>query len=93
MVEGGKIYKENSSSANNTNPKEFEYSKRADQSRRIRSKAIASNNVLDKRHIRRKTKGDPPSTYKVGETALIRYPFSRKSRLLPENDLFRTENF
>ena len=38
MVEGGKTYKERSSSATNTNPKEFDYSKRADQSRRIRSR-------------------------------------------------------
>ena len=50
---------------------------RADQSRRIRSKAITSNNVWDKRYMRRKTKGDPSSIYKVGETVLIRYPFSR----------------
>ena len=83
MVEGGKTYKESGSSATNANPKESDNSKRADQSRRIRSKAITSNNVWDKRYIRRKTKGDPPSKYKVGETVLIRYPFSRKSRVAP----------
>ena len=83
MVEGGKTYKESGSSATNTNPKESDNSKRADQSRRIRFKAITSNNVWEKRYIRRKTKGDPPSKYKVGETVLIRYPFSRKSRVAP----------
>ena len=83
MVEGGKTYKESSSSAINTNPKESDYSKRADQSRHIHSKAITSNNAWDKRYMQRKTKGDPPSIYKVGETVLIRYPFSRKSRVAP----------
>ena len=87
VVEGGKTYKESSSSATNTNPKESDYSKRADQSRRIRSKAITSNNVWDKRYIRRKTKGNPPSIYKVGETVLIRYPFSRKSRVAPRKKI------
>lgn len=55
MVEGGKTYKESSSSATNTNPKEFDYSKRADQSRRIRSKTITSNpNVWDTTEERQK---------------------------------------
>ena len=60
MWEGRKTYKESSSSATNTNPKESDYSEHADQSRRIRSKVITSNNVWDKRYIPRKTKGDPP---------------------------------
>ena len=79
MVEGGKTYKQSSSCATNNNHKESDYLKRADQSCRFRSKAITSNNIWDKRYIRRKIKGNPPSIYKVRETVLIRYPFFRKS--------------
>ena len=82
-VEGGKTYKENSSSATNTNPKKSDYSKCADQSRRIRSKAITSDNVWDKRYISRKTKGAIPLPYTKLEKQYLLYPFSRKSRAAP----------
>ena len=39
--------------------------------RKIQSKAKPSNSVWDKRYIKRRIKGNPPSIYKVGERVLI----------------------
>lgn len=52
--------------------------------RKIRSKAKVSNNLWGKRYIKRRTKGNPPSVYKVGERVLIRFPFSGRTRGIPK---------
>lgn len=84
MVDGGKLCQESGSRAANVNPRNSDYKNNADLACRIRAKALASNNVWDKRYIQRKVKGNPPSIYKVGETIMLRFPFSRTNRVAPK---------
>ena len=48
---------------------------------RIRSKAKVCSRTWGKRYIERQIKSNPPSIYAIGETALIRFPFSRTTRI------------
>ena len=52
--------------------------------RKIQSKAKPSNSVWDKRYIKRRIKGNPPSIYKVGERVLIWFSFSGRTRGIPK---------
>ena len=60
------------------NPKDNDFTKQSDQTTKIRAKAKAADKVWDERYIQRRMKNNPPSKYSVGETVLIRFPFSGK---------------
>ena len=82
---GGFCGKESSSSKSaNVLPKDNDFTKQSDQTTKIRAKAKAADKVWDKRYIQRRMKNNPPSKYSVGETVLIRFPFSKKSRTAPK---------
>ena len=84
-VPGGFCCKEGSSSKRaNVLPKDNDFTKQSDQTTRIRAKAKEADQVWDERYIQRKMKNNPPSKYSVGETVLIRFPFSKKSRTAPK---------
>jgi len=82
---GGFCCKESSSSKSaNVLPKDNDFTKQSDQTIKIRAKAKAADKVWDERYIQRRMKNNPPSKYSVGETVLIRFPFSKKSRTAPK---------
>jgi len=82
---GGFCGKENSSSKSaNVLPKDNDFTKQSDQTTKIRAKAKTADKVWDERYIQRRMKNNPPLKYSVGETVLICFPFSRKSRTGPK---------
>lgn len=84
-VPGGLCCKEGSSSKHaNVLPKDNDFTKQSDQTTRIRAKAKEADKVWDERYIQRRMKNNPSSKYYVGETVLIRFPFSKKSRTAPK---------
>ncbi|XP_068731120.1 uncharacterized protein [Montipora capricornis] len=84
ISDGGLSYQESVSSAARISPRASDFRNNGERIRKIRSKARASNNVWDKRYIKRRVKGNPPSVYKVGERVLIRFPFSGRTRGIPK---------
>ena len=52
--------------------------------KRISNKAKKASDVWDVRYILRRMKDSRPSVYSVGETVIIRFPFSRTSRVAPK---------
>ena len=83
-LDGGLSCQESVSSAARMSPRVCDFRSNVERARKIRSKAKASNNVWDKRYIKRRLKGNPPSVYKVGERVLIRFPFSGRTRGIPK---------
>lgn len=82
---GGFCCKEGSSSKSaSVLPNDNDFTKQCDQTTKIRAKAKAADKVWDERYIQRRLKNNPPSKYSVGETVLIRFPFSKKSRTAPK---------
>ena len=85
-VPGGFCCKEGSSSKSaNVLPKDNNFTKQSDQTTRIRAKVKEADKVWDERYIQRRMKNNPPSKYSVGETVLIRFPFSKKGRTAPKH--------
>ena len=84
ISDGGLSCQESVSSAARISPRASDFRSNGERIRKIQSKVKASNNVWDKRYIKRRVKGNPPSVYKVGEQVLIRFPFSGRTRGIPK---------
>lgn len=67
-------------------PKNNDLSKKAVCTDKKRAKAKAASTVWDNRYIKRKLKNNHPSVYSVGETVLVRFPFTRTSRVGPKGE-------
>ena len=84
-VPRGFCCKEGSSSkCANVLPKDYDFTKQSDQTTRIRAKVKEADKVWDEQYIQQRMKNNPPSKYSVGETVLIRFPFSKKGRTAPK---------
>ena len=56
----------------------------ADRVSRMKANVRSKNKVWGERYIGRKRKNNPPFVYALGETVLIRFPFSIKSKAAPK---------
>jgi len=81
-VQGGRCVNEGSKPPQK--PKKKDVDKNIQQFKKIRNKARKASNIWDMRYIERRMKNNPPSTYSVGETVLVRFPFSRTSKSAPK---------
>lgn len=81
-VQGGRCVNEGSKPPQK--PKKKDVDKNIQQFQKIRNKARKASNIWDMRYIERRMKNNPPSTYSVGETVLVRFPFSRTSKSAPK---------
>ena len=77
FVHKGQVSKEKSCRASTGLPKRSDLKTRSEKVKQIRKKAKSSSDVWDQRYIKRRLKNNPPSTYGVGETVLLRFPTNR----------------
>lgn len=64
--------------------KEADLKEAAHRTSQIRGKAKTASGVWDRRYIRGKLINNPPSEYSVWDEVLIRFSFSRHSRVAPK---------
>ena len=81
-MQGGRCVNEGSKPPQK--PKKKDVDKNIQQFKKIRNKARKASNIWGMRYIERRMKNNPPSTYPVGETVLVRFPFSRTSKSAPK---------
>ena len=61
----------------------------ADRVSRMKANVRSENKVWGERYIGRKRKNNPPFVYALGETVLIRFPFSIKSKAAPKRSVIK----
>ena len=86
-VPGGLCSQETASHTSYTNipqPTSNDFRMNADRVSRMKANRRSENKVWGERYIGRKRKNNPTSVYALGETVLIRFPFSRKSKAAPK---------
>ena len=82
FAQGGRCVCESGKSSRTPTKKDFTTT--AHKCSKMRNKAKVASQIWDKRYIDRRMRNNPPSTYSVGETILVRYPFSRVSKAAPK---------
>ena len=82
VAQGGRCVCESGKSSRTPTKKDF--TKTAHKCSKMRNKAKVASQIWDKRYIDRRMRNNPPSTYSVGETILVCYPFSHVSKAAPK---------